>query len=267
MTGTWIRASLFALMLADPLGAETIDVSSMLAEAGVAPESSTIMIMRLSDGLRWISNPPRAHQRFSPASTSKIPHTLIALEKGLADSETIFSWDGVPRSNPRWNQNQTLKSAFKHSAIWVYRQITQSAGSDALSTELARLAYGNADVGKAEQVTSYWLDGTLRISVVEQVDFLSRLALGQLDLSSSTYAAAHDIMEFDRGDHWVLYAKSGWRVREKAADIGWFVGWLECPHDAYVFALNMDMSDSRFLTARTTLAYAVMNEIGAFDCR
>jgi beta-lactamase class D len=49
-------------------------------------------------------------------------------------------------------------------------------------------------------------------------------------------------------------------------DIGWFVGWLECSGETYVFALNMDMPDTRFLLMRKTIVYAILEQIEAFDC-
>ena len=61
-------------------------------------------------------------ERFIPASTFKIPNTLIVLEEGLIkDPADVIKWDGVKREYASWNKDQTLKSAFQHSCVWCYQ--------------------------------------------------------------------------------------------------------------------------------------------------
>ncbi len=243
--------------------AETIDVGHIIKAEG---NPTTVVVERQSDGQVWISNPTRAEQRFSPASTSKIPHTLIALENGIATTDTVFAWDGFPKGVAAWNQDQTLASAFERSAVWVYQQIARTAGQHTMSQGLAQFDYGNQAIGAADHLTRYWLDGTLQISAVEQVTFLKRLAQQDFALSASTYAAALDIMVSDRGDAWVMRSKTGWRYSDTEMDIGWFVGWLDCADETYVFAVNMDIPNRSHLSKRKDVAYAVLRDIGAFDC-
>ena len=249
------------------LSANIVDVGHIVRSTGNQIDTSTIIVMRESDGQRWISNPERARRRFSPASSSKIPHTLIALESGLATPATVFIWDGVYRSSRKWNTDQTLASAFKHSAVWVYQEIARTAGQDTMSEGLARFEYGNENIGTASQLTTYWLDDTLKISAVEQVAFLSNLSRRLLPLTRETYTTAFDIMESDRGTKWIMRSKTGWRYSETSMDVGWHVGWLECSDETYVFALNMDMPDTRYLSSRTRITYSVLKEIKAFDCQ
>ncbi|MEL6465160.1 MAG: penicillin-binding transpeptidase domain-containing protein, partial [Pseudomonadota bacterium] len=154
----------------------------------------------------------------------------------------------------------------ENSAVWVYQEITRAAGQATMANALARFDYGNEDVGTADRLTTYWLDDTLRISAMEQVVFLTNLAERRLPLSDDTYASAFAIMESDSGANWIMRSKTGWRFSETSIDVGWHVGWLECSDKVYVFALNMDMPDTRYLSRRTAITYAVLEEIGAFDC-
>lgn len=241
-------------------------MSHVVSDVRHPRESLAVVATRLSDGQVWSSNEARADRRFSPASTAKIPHSLIALDEGLVNSETVFAWDGVIRSRSVWNRNQTLKGAFQSSAVWVFQHIVRLAGAEVMAQRLAQFGYGNADIGGPEQLATYWLDGTLRISAWEQVDFLSRLAREELSVSPTTYAAAKNIMHSDSGENWEMWSKTGWHHRASAMDIGWFVGRVACGSDTYVIALNMDLPDTRFLSARKAKAYAVLTHIGAFDC-
>ena len=264
--GSSLTFALILLGLATRASAEPVDVGLVVEGAGGRIENVAAIVQRQSDERVWSSNLERAHQRFSPASTSKIPHTLIALERGYAKPTTSFSWDGVPRSVRAWNKDHSLRTAFKDSVVWVYQELARTAGRIALAEALEDFGYGNRNVGSINQLTTYWLDDTLQISAVEQVEFLSRLAEEKLDLSAATNEAAKGMMVSENRDNWVLRSKTGWWHSETAMDIGWFVGWLECAGETYVFALNMDMPDTRFLSMRKTFVYAVLEHIDAFNC-
>ena len=223
-------------------------LSASVAASSVDPETSTLVVYRLEDARTWISNDARAEKRFTPASTSKIPHTLIAIETGaVSGPEEMFRWDGQKRFVDSWNEDQNFADAFRRSTVWIYQAVTPRIGSAALHDWLADFAYGNADTGPPEDVSQYWLKGPLAISAEEQVAFLSHLARRTLPLSARTYELAVPMMVVDSGAGWTLYGKTGWKSVAGETDIGWFVGWLEQTGGAapgtYAFAFNMDMTD------------------------
>ncbi|MEJ8561943.1 penicillin-binding transpeptidase domain-containing protein [Yoonia sp. GPGPB17] len=238
-----------------------MDVSTNVSASGADADTSTLVIKRLSDDQVWISNAARASVRYSPASTSKIPHTLIALEELDLTSETPFIWNGAATWNDNWNRDHTLVTAFQQSVVWAYQDITTRVGYEGMQWWMAGLSYGNQSIGSEEQLTSYWLDGTLRISAQEQIDFLSRLVREQLPLANETYAEAADIMEVGHGAGWSLMAKTGWWYDANITDIGWYVGWLTCEDDAYVFAFNLDMPDRTYRTKRQSVVGSVLSDV------
>ncbi len=78
----------------------------------------TFVLLNAKTGQSLYYNPERAQQRFIPASTFKIPNSLIALETGVASgADFALPWDSTavppktwwPKS---WRQDQTLRSAF-----------------------------------------------------------------------------------------------------------------------------------------------------------
>lgn len=62
-------------------------------------------------------------RRTLPASTFKVPHALVALETGVVTEKTVIKWDGTRRDYPVWNRDQTLDSAVKMSAVWVFSAV------------------------------------------------------------------------------------------------------------------------------------------------
>ena len=244
-------------------------LSASVAAAGVDPDASTLVVYRLEDERAWISNDARARQRFVPASTSKIPHTLIALETGaVSGPDEVFEWDDQKRSVDSWNEDQTFADAFSRSTVWIYQAVTPRIGSAALRDWLADFDYGNADTGAPEDVSQYWLKGPLAISAAEQVAFLSHLARRTLPLSARTYELAVPMMVMESGAGWTLYGKTGWKSVEGEADIGWFVGWLEQTGGeapgTYAFAFDMDMSDPNAdVPKRKAAVMRALSDLGA----
>lgn len=222
------------------------DFAEILTAQGINPDQTALMIARLDDGETWSHGDTRLDERFVAASTSKIPHTFLALESGyVADGETVFEWDGTERWVETWNQDQTMATAYSRSAVWVFQNITASLGPEKMVAGLRMLNYGNKDTGGPEDVTTYWLTGPLKISAREQVQFLSNLHNEAFPLSQRTYAVGKSIMKAGRNDG--RFAKTGWYYSDEETDIGWYVGWQEVPFDSgietYVFAFNMDIED------------------------
>lgn len=196
----------------------------------------TIVVVdeRGKDQIMLVFNQKRAVNRFSPASTFKIPHTLFALEAGVVQNEfEVFKWDGVERSFSGHNSDQDLRSAMRNSAIWVYEQFAADIGTEKARDYLNRINYGNADPSVVNG--EYWVDGELSISAYEQISFLKQLFFNELPFSVDHQRLVKDLIIVEAGRNWILRAKTGWEGR-----FGWWVGWVEWPNGPVFFALNID---------------------------
>ncbi len=205
-------------------------------------------------------DPSRSARAYLPASTFKILNSLIALDTGVAKGpEEFMAWDGVKREFPGWNQDLDLRQAFAVSAVWYFQALARRIGPQRMAAGVARAGYGNADIGGA--IDRFWLDGNLRVSALEQVDFLRRLAAGTLPFAARSQEIVRDLMALERGEGYVLRAKTGWAARVDP-QIGWLVGWVERPDGARFFALNIDMPTPEAAKARFTVARAILKEQG-----
>ena len=163
---------MFGLLLtALSAGAEEPDIAALFERYGA---EGSMIVASLDGGTEYIHNEPRSTRRYLPASTFKIPNTLIALSEGvIADENELIPWDGKEREWQAWNRDQTLRSAFALSCVWCYQRFAAEIGDERYRRYLAALDYGNRLTG--EEVTTFWLEGALAISVREQIDFLRRL--------------------------------------------------------------------------------------------
>ena len=161
---------------------------------------------------QFVFDHARAMQRYSPASTFKIPHTLFALDAGVVRDEfQVFAWDGVKRGFAGHNQDQNLRSAMRTSALWVYAIFAKELGEDKARDYLKRIDYGNADPSTSKG--DYWVDGRLAISAVEQVSFLKKLYKNELPFRVEHQRLVKDLMIIEAQRDWILRAKTGWEGR------------------------------------------------------
>lgn len=203
-------------------------------------------------------------QGFLPASTFKIPHSIIALETGVVESEeTVFPYNGESRWLEAWEQDLTFAQAFKLSCLPCYQEIAPKIGVDTMRVYLQQLDYETMDV-TPENLDQFWVAGNSRITPREQVDFLQRLFENKLPIQSRTYRLMLEIMEMHTGEY-TLYGKTGWSV-DGDKNNGWFVGSLTSAGRSYYFASNVEPGSGydldRFTTDRIRVTYLALNDLG-----
>jgi beta-lactamase class D len=199
-----------------------------------------------------------------PASTYKIPNSLIALETGVVGDpdKDVFKWDGVKRPIEAWNKDHTLRSAIAVSAVPVYQEIARRIGQERMQKYVDLLEYGNRNIGGG--IDQFWLTGDLRIDPVQQVDFLDRLRRGVLPISKRSQDLVRDILPVTQAGDAIIRAKSGLLGAERGQpSLGWMVGWAEKGDGRAVFALNMDCKETRHIADRMNLTQACLRDIGA----
>jgi beta-lactamase class D len=224
----------------------------------------TFVGYKVDDYLVIASDSDRSGEAKLPASTFKIPNSLIALETGVVEhpDKDIFKWDGVKRSIEAWNRDHTMRSAITASAVPVYQEIARRIGEARMQQYVDLLEYGNRNIGGG--IDQFWLTGDLRIDPVQQVDFLDRLRRGALPISNRSQDLVRDILPVTKAGEATIRAKSGLLGAERSSpSLGWMVGWAEKGSAPTVFALNIDVREPRHIAARMTLAQQCLADIGA----
>jgi beta-lactamase class D len=184
-------------------------------------------------------NLKRCRQGFLPASTFKIPNTIIGLETGeLRDTSDICRWDGRLRSFPAWNEDMPWARALRVSSVPCYQQLARRIGAARYQKILPKLKFGRMVV-TAATVDSFWLTGLSRITQFEQIGFLRRLQRQQLPVAARSQDITKALLVLARGPGWTLRGKTGWS-QEQGQNNGWFVGWVEERGHTYFFALNVE---------------------------
>jgi beta-lactamase class D len=210
-------------------------------------------------------NPQRNTTAFPTASTFKIFNSLVALETGaIANDLALLTWDGIPRALPTWNRDLNLREAFKLSAVWFYQVLARRAGYEQMQQWITAANYGNAAIGSPDDIDQFWLNGTLRITPEEQVDFLRRLYRGDLPFSERSQTLTKDIMIVEQTPTYTIRAKTGWYGfgNDAVQNIGWYVGYVETADHVYFFATNIDINRPEDGAARLELTRRYFHDLG-----
>lgn len=222
----------------------------------------TLVLESLNTKKTYVYNEKKAETLLSPASTFKIPHTLIALNEGLVNADSIILWDKTDKGMSPWNKDQTLESAYKVSCVWCYKEFALKIGEQKYKEYLEKLNYGNKTVGS--NISDFWLDGSLKITPFEQVAFLKKLYKNDLPFKTQDINTLKNIMIEEKNDEFILRAKSGWSTRFEF-ESGWYVGYIETKNDVWFFATNIVTNGQKDLPLRKEITLEALKIKGIIN--
>jgi beta-lactamase class D len=247
---------------------KTVDFGKHFRASGV--EGSILIVDLKGDRVYQHNpqgNPQRNAQPMLPASTFKILNALIALETGVVRDElAVLTWDGIERPGPGWNRDLNLKEAMRLSAVWFYQVLARRIGHGRMQEWVSRVGYGNQKIGGPADIDRFWLEGALRITPEQQVQFLRRLYQNELPFSARTMAIVKEMMVLEQTPNYTLRGKTGWAgFGAQGPQVGWLVGYLEQGGSVYIFATNVDIQKPEDARARMALTRRCLGELGLMN--
>ncbi|MEJ8567624.1 penicillin-binding transpeptidase domain-containing protein [Elongatibacter sediminis] len=248
-----------ALAMVAPAAAQTW----LLNGSGFADVEAACLAVYSTRNDSWlIHSREQCETPLSPCSTFKIPNSLIGLDAGvLKGPGDTFTWDGTVHSRKVLNQDHDLASAVRHSVVWYFQQVARSVGPERMQQALDRFGYGNRDISGG--IDQFWLGSSLKISALDQIDFLRRLNARELPADPGHQATTRELLLQDfaipedfRG---TLYGKTG-SCPMPGSDHGWFVGIVEREEDTLVFAVNV-IGENRWGPEARRIAIRMLQQI------
>ena len=236
---------------------ERPDLARYFREAGV---SGTWVVLDSATSKLTVVDRRRAERRYSPASTFKIPNSLVALETGaVKDTDEVLPHGGGTYKRKEWERDMNLRDAIRVSHLPIYREVARRVGLARMNEWIARLHYGNETLGT--EVDQFWVNDKLKISAVEQAHFLMRLAQRSLPMSQRSQDMVHDITLIEQTPAHALHAKTGW-YEAPSLSLGWWVGWVARANGSMQsFALNIDMHGEADVAKRIPLGRKLLTQM------
>nr|AMP50754.1 classD [uncultured bacterium]AMP50792.1 classD [uncultured bacterium] len=202
-----------------------------------------------------------AKKSILPASTFKIPNTIIALETQVMQSDTtMILWDGQQRAFDIWEKDMTLREAFQASCVPCYQEIARKIGVKNMTAYLSKLGFGDMDVTD-QNIDLFWLTGKSNISPMEQISFLERFLTKKLPILDRTRELMLKIFKVEETNDYIFSGKSGL----SDSNNGWYVGYLQKGSQTYYFALNANPVDTTkmetFVPGRKEAIYSALKTL------
>lgn len=238
-----------------------INFSKHFRELGV---EGSILIYDLRNKRVFQHNPERNATAFSAASTFKILNSLISLEtKVITDEIAVLTWDGIQRDLPAWNRDLNMREAFKLSAVWFYQVLARRVGYERMQQWVTQVQYGNQTIGGKDDIDKFWLNGLLKVTPQQQIQFLHRLYNNDLPFSERTLSIVKDIMIYEKTPDYTIRGKTGWYGfgNQMIPNVGWYIGYLEKGDNTYFFAINIAIRNEKDPAARIELMRRCFKDI------
>ena len=221
----------------------------------------TFVLYDLNQDHWQICNMDQALARTAPNSTYKIYDALFALEEQVITPEdSRLAWDHQDYAFQAWNQDQTLQTAISGSVNWYFQTLDAQLGRDTLQAYLQKIGYGNETI--AGSLSSYWMESSLKISPIEQVELLTALYRNTFRFSPENIQAVKDSLCLSSSLAGTLYGKTG-TGRIDGKDIsGWFVGFVEQKDNTYFFATNIQADSNATGSHSAKITLSILNDLG-----
>ncbi len=170
-----------------------------------------------------------------------------------------MEWDKTTYPFEAWNTDQTLQSAMNASVNWYFQSIDKQLGADSVQKYLHKIGYGNEDL--SGDFSSYWLESSLKISPIEQVELLSGLAAQSFGFSPDNINAVKNAIHVSSSSFGELYGKTGTGCVNGQDINGWLIGFVENADNTYFFATNIQANDHADGRTATEITLSVLSDM------
>lgn len=205
-----------------------------------------------------------ATRRVAPNSTYKIYAALFGLEDGvITPDNTFITWDGKNYPFDTWNTDQTLQSAMSNSVNWYFQSLNEQLGVPSVNKYVQQIKYGNENI--SGNFSSYWMESSLKISPIEQVELLTKLQNNSFSFAPENINAVKDSICISSSDAGSFYGKTG-TGRVNGQDVnGWFIGYIETADNTYIFATNIGADNGATGGNATEITMSILSDMNIWE--
>ena len=198
--------------------------------------------------------------RVAPDSTYKIYDALFGLEEGvITPQDSFIAWNGENYPFEAWNADQTLQSAMSSSVNWYFQSVDEQLGTTSVYDYIKEIGYGNKNM--SGDFSTYWMESSLKISPIEQVELLTQLQNNNFGFAPENINAVKDSICLSSSDAGTFYGKTG-TGRVDGQDVnGWFIGYIETADNTYFFATNIGADSDATGGNATEITMSILSDM------
>ena len=220
----------------------------------------SFVLYELENDTWSIHDMEHATLRVAPNSTYKIYDALFGLEEEIITPENSFiAWNGETYPFEAWNADQTLQSAMNSSVNWYFESVDEQLGAANISNYIEEIGYGNENI--SGDFSTYWMESSLKISPIEQVELLTQLQNNSFGFAPENINAVKNAICLSSSDAGTFYGKTG-TGRVDGQDVnGWFIGYIEIVDNTYFFATNIGAGSDATGGNATEITMSILSDM------
>ena len=104
-----------------------------------------------------------------------------AMPRIITPENSFIAWNGENYPFEAWNADQTLQSAMNSSVNWYFQTVDEQLGASDVYRYIQEIGYGNENM--SGDFSTYWMESSLEISPIEQVELLTKLQNNSFDFA------------------------------------------------------------------------------------
>ncbi|WP_025786206.1 penicillin-binding transpeptidase domain-containing protein [Sporosarcina sp. D27] len=131
-----------------------------------------------------------------------------------------------------------------------------------IKTYLDKIQYGNQNLSGG--IEDYWLESSLKISPIEQVQILKDFYTNQFGFDGKNIQLIKDAIKLETTDSATLYGKTGTGTVNGENVNGWFIGYVETRNHTYFFATNIESDHHASGSIAAELTNSILHDKGIY---
>lgn len=236
------------------------DISNLNLSDYFGQYNGSFVLYNLNSDHWGLYNMDMATTRTAPDSTYKIYDALFALEEDVITPEdSLISWNHEEYPFETWEQDQTLQTAMSGSVNWYFEALDDQIGKDGIQSYIQEIGYGNEDTSSG--LSSYWMESSLKISPVEQVELLNAFYQNTFDFDPENIQTVKNSLCLSSSGAGTLYGKTGTGRVDGQDRNGWFIGFIETPDNTYFFAINIQSENKATGSTAAEITLSILSQL------
>lgn len=173
-------------------------------------------------------------ERHIPGQSFDLMAYMVGLESGiLTDTSMRLHVTDTTQRIPA-DSSLTVGEAFRTSPLAYEQEVASRIGAKNFQEWMDSVKYGNMLLKPV--MDSFWFDGTLKISLDEQLGLIEQMYFGKLPFQARTQRLVKSMMRQETDSSYSLSYKTGFNQVGHSQQ-AWILGWLEEQEHPYFFAL------------------------------
>ena len=144
-----------------------------------------------------------------------------------------------------------------------FQALDQQSSLSAIKDYVKEIGYGNQLI--EGDISSYWINSSLKISPIEQVEMLKKLYYNQFIFAPENIKAVKDSICLYSTDEGTLSGKTGTEEVNGLNTSGWFIGYVEKNNHTYFFATNIQSDKLASGPLAAELTFSILSDLKLWD--